>query len=264
MMTRWLLPLLLLVVLFVPSWTRSSEERKDSEVVPASQVQPGVDEKAGDYIPLTATFLDQNGKRVTLEQLIDRPTLFLPVYYYCPTSCSLDMANLAQALQAVKASPDSFQVITMSFDESEGVDAARHARKNHTALLKKEYPEDFWYFLTGNKKEIMRVTQAIGYHFLPAPNNTFVHPSAIAVLAGYGKIIKYVYGSFLPGDIDLAIVEAEKGVVAKSIRRFLAFCFNTDPKQNQKVFTFLRIAALLVLGAGAFFFFRFLVKGRDD
>ncbi|MGL1932275.1 MAG: SCO family protein [Desulfotalea sp.] len=234
----------------------------DHQAMIAAKQPPGVIEKSGQFIPLTATFKTVTGEPIALAQIVDRPTLLLPVYYYCPSSCSFDMANLAEALRQTKIELGSFRIITMSFDESEGPEAAAGARENYTEILDDSFPLDSWYFLTGDKENISKVTRSIGYSFKPGADGTFIHPSAIAVLSGEGKIIKYVYGAFLSGDVDLALSEAEKGTPAISIRRFLSFCFNGDPKQNQKVFTFLKISAFLILASGAVFFVRFLTKER--
>lgn len=239
-----------------------TDDDHDHQTLLAADPPPGVIEKGGQFIPLTATFKTVTGEDIALNQIVDRPTLLLPVYYYCPTSCSFDMANLAEALRQTKIELGSFRVITMSFDESEGPNAAAGARENYTEILDDSFPLDSWYFLTGDKENISKVTRSIGYTFKPGPDGTFIHPSAIAVLSGEGKIIKYVYGSFLSGDVDLALSEAEKGTPTTSIRRFLSFCFNSDPKQNQTVFTFLKISAFLILGFGAVFFVRFLTKER--
>lgn len=239
-----------------------TDDNHDHQALLTAGPPTGVVEKGGQFIPLTATFKTVNGKPIALTQIIDRPTLLLPVYYYCPTSCSFDMANLAEALRRTKIELGSFRVITMSFDETEGPNAAAGARENYTALLDDSFPLDSWYFLTGDKENILKVTRSIGYTFKPGPDGTFIHPSAIAVLSGEGKIIKYVYGSFLSGDVDLALSEAKKGTPTTSIRRFLSFCFNSDPKQNQKVFTFLKISVFLILAFGAVFFVRFLTKEK--
>lgn len=227
------------------------------------ELPPGVIEKSGQMVPLTASFVTDKGEPIALGKIIDRPTLLLPVYYYCPTSCSFDMANLAEALRKTKIEPDSFRVITMSFDPEEPPKAAADARKNYMRIVGDHIPEESWFFLTGTKENIDKVTNSIGYTFKPGPDGTYIHPSAMAVLSGEGKIIKYVYGSFLSGDVDLALNEAKKGTPTTSIRRFLAFCFNADPKQNQKVFTFLKISAFLILAATFIFFIRFL-KGDNS
>lgn len=224
----------------------------------------GVVEKTGERLPLEATFLDSQGRRVELGQLITGPTLFLPVYYDCPQLCSFDMANLALALQRSSHPPGTFRVITMSFDHHEGPEQAARARDNYTVMLKDYFPRDSWHFLTGDQENIQLATEAIGYTFKPAARGLFVHPSALVAVAADGTIIKYVYGSFLPGDVDLAVAEAERGTPATSIKRFLAFCLEGSPARNQKIFTALKSAMILLLAVGGLFLFRLLARGRGS
>ncbi|MCI5168207.1 MAG: hypothetical protein D3903_19500, partial [Candidatus Electrothrix sp. GM3_4] len=57
-----------------------------------------VDEQNGKYLPLDSTFLDETGTTVKLEDIIDRPTLILPVYFHCPNSCTLNLSHLTDAV----------------------------------------------------------------------------------------------------------------------------------------------------------------------
>jgi protein SCO1/2 len=232
---------------------------KQPEVVdPAEWVQ----EKTGAYIPLDAVFKSDRGETVTLQQLVDRPTLLLPVYYSCPKSCSFDLANLADAVRRTTQAIGSFRVISMSFNVDETPQLAASVKPNYMQLLSKDFPENDWAFLTGDADNILKVTRAIGYSFKRKDDATFIHPSAMAVLDQDGRIIKYVYGSFIPGDVDLALSEAAKGTPATSIRRFLAFCFSTNPRQNQQVFTILKLGTISILAIGAVFFFIFLRRKK--
>ncbi len=274
----WLVVLILL--LSVPMTAAGHEAHHDAEVTQENKdaargiqattaqqpevVDPGewVQEKSGAYIPLDAVFKNERGETVTLQHLIDRPTLLLPVYYSCPKSCSFDLANLADAVRKTSHTPGSFRVISMSFIAEETHQLAARVRPNYTQLLSKDFPENGWAFLTGDNDNIRKVTQAIGYSFKRKDDATYIHPSAMAVLDQDGRIIKYVYGSFIPGDVDLALSEAAKGTPATSIRRFLAFCFSSDPRQNQQVFTILKLGTVALLAIGAVFFLFFLRKKK--
>lgn len=219
-------------------------------------------EQSGKVVPLDAVFSDEHGATVTLGQLIDRPTLLLPVYYLCPTSCSFDLANLADAVRKSTRPPGSYKVISLSFSTAEDTAVAASAKPNYTNLLPATFPAEAWSFLTGSEDNIQRVTRAIGYTFKKQADGNFIHPSAMAVLDKNGQIIKYVYGAFLPGDVDLALSEAEHGKPATSIRRFLSFCFSANPRQNQQVFSLIKLGAMTLLALGALWFVLFLRKKR--
>lgn len=250
-------------LLFMPLAQAADGDQPPPTLSANAPPEDWITEKTGDYLPLEATFLNEYGKSVTLGELIDRPTLLLPVYYYCPKACSFDMANLADAVAKTTRQPGGFRVITMSFNEQETPEVATIAKPNYTALLGKDFPDENWSFLTGNVENIKLVTNAIGYSFKKQADLSYIHPSAMVALSEEGRIIKYVYGSFLSGDVDLALAEAAKGTPATSIRRFLAFCFNYSPKQNQKIFTLLKLGTITVLGVGGIFFMFFLFRKKE-
>ena len=223
----------------------------------------GVIEKTGEFLPLEARFTDSKGDTVTLGQLINKPTLLLPVYYNCPQICSFDMANLALALQRTSIDPDSFAVITISFDHTETAADAERSKHNYTAMLKDHFPTDEWHFLVGDEANIIAFTSSIGYTFKPAERGLFLHPSALVAADSSGKIIKYVYGAFLRGDVDLALSEAEKGTPATSIKRFISYCISGEIKNNKTVFLILKSSVLLLIAVGGFFLIRLLRRETD-
>ena len=223
----------------------------------------GIVERTGEYLPSPLFFNDENGNRRVLNELVDRPTIILPVYYRCPKICSFDMANLAMALKRTSRPADSFRVVTVSFDEHESSEDAARAKNNYTALLAESYPADSWFFLTGDKENILRLTDAIGYSFKRAKRGLFIHPSAMAVTSSEGRIIKYVYGEFLVGDVDLALMEAGKNTPSPSIKRFLAYCLEGDPERNRKLFNILKASVIVALGVGGYFLLRLLLKGNN-
>lgn len=233
---------------------------------PPEVVDPGdwVREKTGSLVPLEATFKNERGETVSLRQLIDRPTLLLPIYYRCPTGCSFELANLADAVRRSRHPAGSFRVISLSFSADETPETAAAARPNYTQLLAKDFPQNDWVFLTGDHDNILKVTQAMGYVFKKKDDFTFIHASALIVLDREGRIIKYVYGSFIPGDVDLALAEAAKGTPATSIRRLLAFCFTSNPRQNQQVLTYLKMGTTAVLLIGGLYFLFFLRRKNSD
>ncbi len=220
-----------------------------------------VDEHNGEYIPLEAVFIDEEGKTITLGDIIDRPTLLLPVYFYCPSSCSLNLVNLATAVKRSRLNLEKdFKIIAFSFNEEEDESNARVAKRNYLRLLPDKFPKENWKFLTGSKESIEKVTKAIGYQFKPLNDGTFIHPSALVVVAKDGMIIKYVYGSFVPGDVDIAILEAEKGTPGISVKRFLGYCFNYDPTKSRSFFNNMKIGALIVFGVLGLLFFIYVHK----
>ena len=167
-----------------------------------------VDEKNGTYLPLESSFLDETGSTVTLKDLIDRPTLLLPVYFHCPNSCALNLSHLTDAVNRSSFTPGKdFNLIAFSFNDQDDPAKAKAAKDNYLRLLPETFPKESWKFLTGSKEDILALTSSIGYRFDQRKDGTFIHPSALVAVAADGMIIKYVYGAFISGDVDMAIFE---------------------------------------------------------
>ncbi|MCP3888089.1 MAG: SCO family protein [Desulfobulbaceae bacterium] len=212
-----------------------------------AQDKKWIEEKTGEYLPLDLEFLDEQGKTILLADFIDRPTILLPIYFYCPNICSKNLANLAVALSSLTAIPGKeFRVIALSFSDTEGPKAAAIAKKNYLKIVGPKFPESEWKFLTGTGENIVAVTDSVGFKFKKLDDQTFIHPAALMVIGGDGKIIRYVYGSFLAGDVDMALINAAKGIPSLSVKRLLSFCFNYDPDKNKSVFQTVKIGVIIL------------------
>ncbi len=222
-----------------------------------------ISEKTGSLLPLDITFSNEKGTSVTLAEIIDRPTIILPIYFFCPSACSLNLANLARALDRSSYQPGKdFRVIALSFNEKENDENARVAKNNYLRLLPDDFPKKEWQFLTGTKENIRLVTDSIGYTFKATEDDMFIHPSALVVVGKDGLIIKYVYGSFIPGDVDMAISEAQSGTPALSVKRLLGFCFNFDTSESKSFFKNVKLAVLFGSGLLGLGFLFYLKRGR--
>lgn len=223
-----------------------------------------ITEKIGEYLPLDLPFVDEEGREVGLGDIIDRPTLFLPIYYYCPNICSKNLANLAVALGGLRSRPGiDYRVVALSFSEVESFKDAADAKRNYIKILPENWPAEQWRFLTGKADAIKAATDAVGFRFQKIDDETFIHPAALMVIARDGKIIRYVYGSFLSGDIDLALASAAEGVPMMSVKRLLSFCFNYDPHGKTSIFEMVKIIVLVIFAmalAAVFLYYR--RKGR--
>ncbi|MBU1566426.1 MAG: SCO family protein, partial [Proteobacteria bacterium] len=125
-----------------------------------------IEEKTGQYLPLDLEFVDEVGKKIRLAEIIDRPTIFLPIYFYCPNICSKNLANLAIALGNLSFVPGKeYRVIALSFNEAESFEDAARAKKNYLKIVGDDFPSDGWRFLTGSQKNIKTAMDAVGFRF---------------------------------------------------------------------------------------------------
>jgi cytochrome oxidase Cu insertion factor (SCO1/SenC/PrrC family) len=149
-----------------------SHDHESMEMESTIDAEIGVDEHLGDRIPLDVVFVDEQGRELPIGAAITKPTLLLPVYFSCPTTCSIMLANLAQAINDVPLElGKDYGVLAVSFDEEEGPELARGAKRNFTRILKEGLPREEWRFLTGGKENILFLTDGIGFKFKSSRRN---------------------------------------------------------------------------------------------
>jgi protein SCO1/2 len=220
----------------------------------ADESKVGLDEKLGDIIPLDLVFTDEQGKPVSLAELVTKPTVIAPVYYRCPNVCHFLQGDLARVLPELKLKGgDDYQVISFSFDEKEKPELAQRSRDTYYAAMKNNYPDKAWRFLTGDRETILQLTDAAGYRFQKA-GTEFLHPVVFFVVSPEGQIVRYLHGTHvLPKDLTLALYEAKTGHVGTTIRKMVQYCFSFDPEQKTYVFNILRVSATAILTTLALF-----------
>lgn len=229
----------------------------------AASAGVGLDEQLGTRIPLDLIFRDEDGRPVRLADLATKPTVIAPVYYRCPNVCHFLQGELAQVLPQLKLTAGTdYQVLSISFDETETPELARRSRDTYLAAADDRIPAAGWRFLTGDLAAIMALTDAAGFHFQRV-GNEFQHPVAIFVVTPDGTIVRYLHGTrILAKDLALAILEAKEGRVGTTIRKMVQYCFSYDPQQKTYVFNLLRVSATVILTTLGIFLAWLLLSGR--
>jgi len=223
----------------------------------------GIEEKLGQIIPLDIVFNDESGKRISLRQVIHKPTILAPVYYSCPDVCSFLLYNLARALNQLSSEPGKeYQVFAVSFDETEKPPLALEKKRLYLKMIEKPFPEEAWRFLTGEEENIRKLTEAIGFRF-KREGKTFQHPILMVILSPNGKITRYMYGTdILPFDLKMALLEASEGRIGPTVSKVLRFCFSYDAKGRKYVFNTLKVTGIVTLAFALSFILFLVIKGK--
>ncbi|MGE5174495.1 MAG: SCO family protein [Betaproteobacteria bacterium] len=234
----------------------------------ASRADVALEEKLGQYIAADAAFVDENGRHVVLKNVIDKPTIVAPVYLGCMHECPLLLTGLAQVLGKIDlAKPGrDYQVISLSFDENDTPQIARDKKANYIKAVGTPFPEDAWKFLTGDKANIRKFTDSIGFKFQRDSEHDFSHPVTLVVIAPGGKIVRYIEGvTFLPFEVTMALTEASQGRVGSTTRKVLMYCFSYDPLKKSYVFNILKVTAtVMVLFVGSFLAWLLITGKRKE
>jgi protein SCO1 len=236
------------------------------ELVKSDLIKPAVEigiiERLGDTIPLNLWFLNESGDTVTLGQLINKPTILFFVYFDCPNLCSPLMDGVADMVSKLDMTLGTdYQIITISFNTKDTPEKARVKKINFVQKISKEN-QKYWIYLTGVQDNIDAITEAIGYKY-KAQGLDFAHASAIMVLSPKGKITRYLYGlSFLPFDVKMAIVEAQKGLARPTINKVLEYCFAYNPGSKTYTIQITRIIGTFTLLIAIIAFVILMLKRR--
>lgn len=253
---RWpLLFVVLLVAFIIFCFIRAAVVTPPSRVSmtdPADGV--GIDPKLGETVPRDITLRDEKGEAVRIgEYFGDKPIVFSLVYYECPMLCGQVMDGLVRSLRALKYDiGDDFTVLTVSFDPREGPELAREAKETAVGKYSRDGADEGWHFLTGNKQEVRRLADAVGFQYKwDEPTNQYVHGAGVMVLDPQGKITHYFNGIEYPArNIELALIASSDGKVGTFADKAVLLCYHYDPSRagySLAVWNIVRILCVLTL-----------------
>lgn len=235
-----------LLILFLFFGAVYGQEMVKSNIL-NTDIEIGIIEKLGDTIPMNLHFLNESNDTVTLGQLIDKPTILFFVYFDCPNICSPLMDGVADVVSKLDLQlGKDYQIITISFNTKDTPEKAVEKKKNFVQKISKEN-QKHWIYLTGEQDNITAITEAVGYKY-KAQGLDFAHASCIIALSPQGKITRYLYGlTFLPFDVKMALVEAQKGIARPTINRLLEYCFAYNPASKSYTIQITRIIGALTI-----------------
>lgn len=229
-------------------------DNKDPEI--------GIVEHLGDTLPLDLVFNNEKGANVTLRELINKPTILTLVYFDCPGLCSPLLDGVSEVIEKMDLElGKDYQVLTISFNTEDTPERAVEKKQNFLKKHSSAHSES-WIYLTGDSANITKIVDAVGFKYKKAGND-WIHAAVITVLSPKGMITRYLYGtSFLPFDLKMAIVEAQKGIPRPTINRILEFCYNYDPSGRRYVLDVTKVSATIILFLAVILLITLLVRRR--
>ncbi|MEI7725196.1 MAG: SCO family protein [Bacteroidota bacterium] len=220
----------------------------------------GIVEHLDTIIPANLTFNNEQGQPVQLKSLITKPTILSLVYYDCPGICPQLLSGISDVIEKLGLElGKDYQVITVSFNYDDTPAASVEKKKNFLREHSKPRAAS-WIYLTGDSANIYALTHTVGYNFTRTGND-FMHPSCIMVLSPEGKVTRYLYGTtYLPFDVKMALVEAQKGQSRPTINRVLEYCFSYDPEGRKYTLQVTKITATIIIFFAALLFIVLIVR----
>jgi protein SCO1/2 len=244
---------LVLMAGMISAWT-------SAQVVEGIEEEVGIVEHLDTIIPSTLTFNNEQGQPVQLKSLINKPTILALVYYDCPGICPELLSGVSDVIEKIGLElGKDYQVITVSFNDNDTPEASVEKKVNFLRSQSKPRAAH-WMYLTGDSANIYGLTNTVGYNFTRAGND-FMHPSCIMVLSPQGKVTRYLYGTtYLPFDVKMAIIEAQKGLSRPTINRVLEYCFSYDPEGRKYTLQVTKITATVIIFFALTLFIILIIK----
>lgn len=254
-MRHFTLSALALLAVFLTSQTAKAQLNREQ---PDALQNLGVDEQLGDFIPLDARFATSSGDSVLLSDLLEegKPVLLNPLYYECPMLCGLVLDGTINVIEDLEWKPGKdFIVISISIDPEEDAELAAKSKQNYLSQMD-SVTRAGWYFLTGNKRQIDNVVEAVGFQYKEIEGTgEYAHSAAIMLLSPDGKITRYLYGvSYDEFNVRSALYEAADGKIGNTIDKVVMYCYQYDPDSGSYVPVAMNImklgglATLIILG----------------
>ena len=252
---------LILLLILIYSANATTEEKPEEQKI-------GVYENLGSIIPLETTFTDEYGKTKTLKEFINKkPTILTLNYYSCTALCSPLLAGVSDVLNRMQLKPYiDYNVLTISIEPKDTPQTALDKKKSHLNTITIPFPPQTWSFLSGDQKNIDKISNAVGFKYQKRERDgvvDYLHPGLIIVLSPNGKIARYLNGvRFLPFDLKLAVLEASEERSGPTIANTLLYCFAYDAKSKTYIFQAEKIIGLFILLIISIFFIYLVKTGR--
>lgn len=248
-----------------PGETHPDSEASGSEALfeleggnpPGASSELGFMEREGEYLPMDAQFQNSHGKTVTLGELTrqgTRPLVLNMQYYECPNLCGQILIDQAQSFSRIsRVAGEDYQLVTISIAPDETAALAAEVKNRTLTMLESEFPAGGWSFLTGEKANIDKVAEAVGFRYRKK-GDRYDHPMGLVFISPEGKITRYVHGlEYLPAVVNLSIMEASSGTVQPAVAKVLKLCFSYNPDSNTIAFRAKRVTGVVtVTFAGVF------------
>ncbi len=222
--------------------------------------EPGVVEHLDTIIPAGITFSNDQGQPVQLKSAIKKATILALVYYDCMGVCPTLLSGVSDAIEKMGLElGKDFQVVTVSFNTDDTPAKSLAKKPNFLREHSRPHAAD-WQYFTGDSANIMALTNCVGFIF-QRTGNDFMHPACIIVLSPEGKVTRYLYGtSFLPFEVKMAIIEAQKGQSRPTINRVLEYCFSYDPEGRKYTLQVTKITATIIIFFAVLLFIILIVR----
>jgi protein SCO1/2 len=222
--------------------------------------QAALGSQVGDY-----SFVDTDGKILTLGQLRGKPLVLSMVYTSCYQICPMTTRHLSKIVAKARDAlgDESFTVAVVGFDSAvDTPDAMRYF------AAKQGISDQGWKLLSTDPQTIMALSQDLGFLFYPSSNG-FDHLIQATVIDAEGRVYRQVYGQVFDTpllvdpliELVLGRKAPEQPLLANLISKIKLFCTTYDPVRDGYYFDYSLFLGMLIGGSIILFAGTVVVRG---
>lgn len=200
----------------------------------------GIDQKLNTIIPGDIPFTNSDGTTITTGEIMrQKPTLLLMIFYKCGGICSTELNSITQTVGNMKYADvyRDFNVMVVSIEPAETPELAAKSKETFTNIYNRRGTDAGWFFLTGEKENIDKLAQAVGFHYGRDPKTgNIVHPAGLMVVSPNRKITRYFLQQQYDAKPLLAAIEDSRTdkVGDPDPRPFYLSCVSIDPLTGKR------------------------------
>jgi protein SCO1/2 len=214
-------PMLIALLMLIAAGLRAADP------LPA---RPGFAQHLGAQLPLTATVIDETGRRRTLGSLFNgnKPVVLSFNYFRCTQLCSIVADGTEAALRQLAASVGrDYLYVSLSIDPTDTPAGAAGWQERLVKRYGRNGAAAGWHTLTSDQAGIAAITKAAGFGFrYDRPSRQFAHPSGFLVVTPRGVISQYFLGvDFKPAEVAAALRRAGSEGLGAKVYNLVLSCF---------------------------------------
>jgi protein SCO1 len=209
-----------------------------------------LEQKLGNQVPLDARFRDETGKYIRLGDYYGKkPVMFMLLQYRCTMLCQEQMNILMGSLNELEFTPGKqFELVVVSIDPREDPEIAADQKRAHLARYAHPETAAGWHYLTGDKKNIDLLSDALGFYYVyDAHTDQYAHPDGVMTTTAEGKIARYHFSlDYRARDLKFGLIEATQKRIGSAIDLIALLCYHYNPKSGTyglSVLNTMRVAA---------------------
>lgn len=205
--------------------------------IPAQMQHVDVIEHLDAPIPLDAKFQDQDGQNVTIGDYFGKkPIALILAYHRCPVLCGMIQHAAATSFKDLADNKGwvvgkQFDVVVLSIDPTDTPEVAKKKKDEIVAAYGYPASANGFHYLVGEKAEIDRVANAVGFEYqYDEAQKQYAHPAVLMLAKPSGEMARYLYGlAFSSQDLKFGLLEASEGHSISTVDRVILYCYHYDP-----------------------------------